>query len=419
VIEAELRTSDYSAVSFGDKWSVADEWRRFRPVYWGRHLLHLLLGVLALLALALSLPAPPTCAARRRWSRSGPRMHQSPTYTDAAQLAENPPKWASYVSLKGEGRCEIDMDGHKSGNARHDGTPRDRLHHACAGTAGARRARAGDSGASWRSAAPTFIRASENGMAASLIAMLRMQMGQAPDPLAAYRARERARWSCATSTARWPWSTRLQGRRAFRLPVAATLQRAIVNAVDATLEKDGTDTPIRSWAALAASAAARPGKRRPRGVAHQLASLQRAARQAVDSLVAEQIEAARPAIVPAKGGVVLASTAPIGDLQRKPAADGEADAAEAADAARSMRRPLPTAEAEDADDDSLLGRWARLQRNAARRRAALRARGPGHVARHRRTGDARARRPAASTPRSGGGRRATRCGGCSRRCWCW
>jgi hypothetical protein len=367
VIEAELRASDCSAVSFGDKWSVADEWRRFRPVYWGRHLLHLLLGVLALLALALSLPEPRTdLGGDLALVAHSVLGTESPTYTDATQLAAQAPEWGSLVSLKGEGRCEIDMDGH--GHGEHAAPQIDCTRVRWNGQAPVLpELKIPESVVALGS--PGFIRGSENAIAASLMAMLRMQLGQAPDPLAAYRAQESA-----------PMVVRHFDRTVAMVEAACkdndglsaagcrTLQQAIVNTVEATLEKDGTDTPIRSWSALAASAA--PGQENADIVVTrtQLATLQRAARQSVDSAVAAKIEAARPAIVPARGGVVLVSTAPIADLQRRPAAEGEADAApdaEAAEAAAAVANSESESDTQDADDNSLLGRWARLQRNAS------------------------------------------------------
>jgi hypothetical protein len=363
VIEAELRTSDYSAVSFGDKWSVADEWRRFRPVFWGRHLLHLLIGLLAAIALVLSAPDPRgELALVVQWFSH----EKSPTYTDAQQLADNPPKWASYVSVRGEGRCEIDLAGKSADNravpvvdcatVRWNGSapvvPDLKIPESIQALA-----------------SPDFIRASENGMAASLIEMLRMQMGQAPDPLAAYRSRDNM-----------PMLVRHFDRAVAAIEATCkdsdgltpgdcgTLQRAVVNAAEATVEKDGADTAIGNWAGLSASA--RPGKENADLVVsrRQLASMQRAVRQAVDSYVATRIAAAIPSIVPAKGGVVLASTAPIGSVPRsKPSGGGDAnaDAAEAAAAEAAVDVDAAVAVAEEDSDSSLLGRWARLQRNAA------------------------------------------------------
>lgn len=359
VIEAELRASDCSAVSFGDKWSVADEWRRFRPVYWGRHLLHLLVGLLALAALALSLPDPRADLPGDLALVAQSVFHEeAPAYTDAAQLAAQPPQWGSLVSLKGEGRCEIDMGGHGNHTAPEVDCSKVR----------------------WNGQAPMvpdlkipesivalgspdFIRASENGIAASLMAMLRMQMGQGADPLAAYRARENV-----------PMVVRRFDRTVAMVDAACkdsdglspggcrNLQQAIVNTVEATVEKDGTDTPIRSWAALAASAA--PDKENADLVLtrSQLATLQRTVRQSVDGLVAAKIEAARPAIVPARGGVVLVSTSPIGAVQRQ-ASEQDTTVADDADAA--VVEAAAAVDSEDTGDDSLLGRWARLQRNAA------------------------------------------------------
>jgi hypothetical protein len=363
VIEAELRASDCSAVSFGDKWSVADEWRRFRPAYWGRHLLHLLVGLLALAALALSLPDPRGDLTGDLALVAQSVLHdEAPAYTDAAQLAAQPPKWGSLVSLKGEGRCEIGMGGHGNGDGNRTAPVVDCTQVRWNGQAPVVPAlKIPESIVALGS--PDFIRASENGIAASLMAMLRMQMGQGADPLAAYRARENV-----------PMIVRRFDRTVATVDAACkdseglspggcrNLQQAIVNAVEASVEQDGTDTPIRSWAVLAASAA--PDKENADLVLtrSQLATLQRAVRQSVDGLVAAKIEAARPAIVPARGGVVLVSTAPIGDVQRQANEEGTAVAADA-DAA--VVEAAAAVDGEDTGDDALLGRWARLQRNAA------------------------------------------------------
>ncbi|MNK92013.1 hypothetical protein D3C87_1121310 [compost metagenome] len=355
VIEAELRTSDFSAVSFGDKWSVADEWRRFRPAYWGRHLLHLVIGLLAIGAVALSAPDPRGEAALAvQWLTNG---GATATYGDAGQLADKPPRWGSRARMEGEGRCEIDMSGrteeHNSGVPAID----------C-------------SFVRWNGTAPVipaldippsvlalaepgFLRATENHAMASLIAMLRMQQmgGQASDPLAAYRARE----SVPLTVRGFDRSVAMIDaacKDAAGLSPAACerLQRELVRAIDATVDKDGVETPVNTWQALATSAAA--GKENADLVLsrQQLASVQRALAQAVDSVVATKIEAALPAIVPAQGGVLLASPTRIGNARVQAPGEGSDDVSAAG---------APVADvAEDDTDSSLLARWTRLQRNA-------------------------------------------------------
>ncbi|MDM0008744.1 IgaA/UmoB family intracellular growth attenuator [Variovorax sp. J22G73] len=369
VIEAELRADDCSAVSFGDKWSVADEWRRFRPVYWGRHLLHLLVGLLALAALALSLldgRNDPVGDLRADLALVAQTVFhdEGPAYTSAEQLAGQPPKWGSLVSVKGEGRCEIDMNGHSDDNHTVPVVDCTRMR--------------------WNGQAPVvpelkvpqsivalgdpdLVRASENGIAASLIAMLRMQMGQAADPLAAYRARE----SVPMVVRGFDRTVALVDaacKDSEGLPPAACrhLQQAIVDAVEATVAKDGADTPVRTWPVLAASAA--PDKENADLVLtrSQLARLRDAVRQAVDARIAAKVEATRPAIVAATGGVVLVSTSAIGVAPRRA---GDEDTAVATDVDAASAEADAAAEAdsndEGAGDRSLPGRWARLQRNAA------------------------------------------------------
>jgi hypothetical protein len=362
VIEAELRTGDYSAVGFGERWSVADEWRRFRPVYWGRHLLHLLVGLLAIGALALSAP---DLRGEAALVAQGITHDKDPGYGDSHLLTENLPKWGSMASMEGEARCEIDLrartnDGHAvpaidCTTVRWYG--KDPVVPAL------------DIAPSVLAlASPDFIRGTENSMAAGLIAMLRMQMGQAADPLAAYRAHENA-----------PMVVRGFDHAVAQIEAACkdgglppeacgSLQRELVHAIDATVEKDGTDTAVGTWAALAASA--RPGQENADLVLSrsQLASVQRAVRQAVDGVVAAKIEAAIPSIVPASGGVLLASGSRIGDARGKTGEtgeSGESSVSEASDGdAATDAAAVAVAEAEPAPDDSLLGRWARLQRHA-------------------------------------------------------
>ncbi|MDP9877098.1 hypothetical protein J2W25_001040 [Variovorax boronicumulans] len=355
VIEAELRTSDFSAVSFGDKWSVADEWRRFRPAYWGRHLLHLVVGLLAIGAVALSAPDPRGEAAlAAQWLTNG---GTAAIYGEAGQLADKPPRWGSRARMEGEGRCEIDMSGRAE--EHHSGVPAiDCSFVRWNGTAPVIPAL--DIPPSVLALAePGFLRATENHAMASLIAMLRMQQmgGQASDPLAAYRARE----SVPLTVRGFDRSVAMIDaacKDAAGLSPAACerLQRELMRAIDATVDKDGVETPVNTWQALATSAAA--GKENADLVLsrQQLASVQRALAQAVDSVVATKIEAALPAIVPAQGGVLLASPTRIGNARVQAPGEGSDDVSAAG---------APVADvAEDDTDSSLLARWTRLQRNA-------------------------------------------------------
>ncbi|PBI91197.1 hypothetical protein BKP43_22540 [Variovorax boronicumulans] len=355
VIEAELRTSDFSAVSFGDKWSVADEWRRFRPAYWGRHLLHLVIGLLAIGAVALSAPDPRGEAAlAAQWLTNG---GTAAIYGEAGQLADKPPRWGSRARMEGEGRCEIDMSGRAEEHNR--GVPAiDCSFVRWNGTAPVIPAL--DIPPSVLALAePGFLRATENHAMASLIAMLRMQQmgGQASDPLAAYRARE----SVPLAVRGFDRSVAMIDaacKDAAGLSPAACerLQRELVRAIDATVDKDGVETPVNTWQALATSAAA--GKENADLVLsrQQLASVQRALAQAVDSVVAAKIESALSAIVPAQGGVLLASPTRIGNARVQAPGEGSDDVSAAG---------APVADvAEDDTDSSLLARWTRLQRNA-------------------------------------------------------
>ncbi len=356
VIEAELRTGDFTAVSFGERWSVADEWRRFRPVYWGRHVLHLLIGLLAIGALTVSAPDLRGDAALiAQWFTHD----KSPAYSDANPLTDNPPPWGSIASMEGQARCEIDMGAHTSGHA----IPAiDCTTVRWAGKAPV--VPALDIAPSVLALAePDFIRGSENSMAASLIAMLRMQMGQAADPLAAYRARENTPLIVRNfdqSVAAIEAACKDEG--GLSPEACGHLQRELVRTVDATVQKDGNDTPAGTWAALAASA--RPGQENADIVLSrtQLAAVQRAVRRAVDAVVAEKIAAAMPSIVPASGGVLLASSTRIGDAPRKTLKTREAS--QSAEAESEATDATDATEAEAEPDNSLLGRWARLQRHA-------------------------------------------------------
>lgn len=358
VIEAELRTSDFSAVSFGDKWAVADEWRRFRPAYWGRHLLHLVIGLLAIGAVVLSAPDPRGEAAlAAQWLTNG---RATAAYGDAAQFADKPPHWGSRARMEGQGRCEIDMNGRAEEHTTRGVPVIDCTSVRWNGTAPVVPALDIPPGV-LALAEPGFLRTTENHAMASLIAMLRMQQmgGQASDPLAAYRARESV-----------PLTVRGFDRSVAMIDAACKdtaglspaacerLQRELVRAIDATVDKDGVDTPVNTWQALATSAAAGQENADLILSRQQLASVQRALAQAVDSVVAAKIEAARPAIVPAQGGVLLASSMRIDNAPVQQPGEGNDDVPGATAGA-------PDVAEDDSDtDSSLLGRWTRLQRNA-------------------------------------------------------
>lgn len=332
VIEAELRTSDYSAVVFGPKWSVSDEWRRFQPVYWGRHLLHLIIGLLAAGAVALSVPNLRSEAAlAAQWVMNG---NDTAAYADVGQLADNPPPWGSRVRMAGEGRCEIDLSGRAGVPAidctlvRWDGTapvvPALDIPQAVLALA-----------------SPDFIRVSEDYTMSSLIEVQRLlQGGRVDDRLAAYSARERTLW-IARGFDQSVAAIEAACKDADGLSPSAceSLQRDLVRTIDATVDKDGVDMPVITWQALAASVATGQENAFLRLSQQQLASVRRALQQAVDSAVAAKIETARAAIVPAKGGVLLASATRIVDMPAQPgkAEDGES---------------------------TPLARWTRLQLNA-------------------------------------------------------
>ncbi|MCY1530640.1 Intracellular growth attenuator protein IgaA [compost metagenome] len=260
--------------------------------------------------------------------------------------------------MEGEGRCEIDMSGRAEAHTTSGVPVIDCTSVRWNGTAPVVPSLDIPPGV-LALAEPGFLRATENHAMASLIAMLRMQQmgGQASDPLAAYRVRESV-----------PLTVRGFDRSAAMIDAACKdaaglspaacerLQRELVRAIDATVDKDGVETPVNTWQALATSAAA--GKENADLVLsrQQLASVQRALAQAVDSVVATKIEAALPAIVPAQGGVLLASPTRIGNARVQAPGEGSDDVSAAG---------APVADvAEDDTDSSLLARWTRLQRNA-------------------------------------------------------
>jgi hypothetical protein len=108
VVTLELRSHDFSAVSFGEQWSVTDEWKRFQPVYWGRHLLHLLLGLLALSVLAID---PPDL--RRDTALVVYAMARQPMQNFGDDLKQDIfseqqlPSWGSPVRISGKARCDM------------------------------------------------------------------------------------------------------------------------------------------------------------------------------------------------------------------------------------------------------------------------------------------------------------------------
>jgi hypothetical protein len=104
LVEAEVRVKDNTVVGFGRGWSLAQEWKRFPPVRWGRYLLLCIAGLLGLLVLCLSGPQLDNSAAR---VVHGLFPSSDSRYTDPAALLAQPPRWASAVQLHGQGRCEM------------------------------------------------------------------------------------------------------------------------------------------------------------------------------------------------------------------------------------------------------------------------------------------------------------------------
>jgi len=358
VFELEARTSDRSVVSLGGKWSVADEWRRFRPVYWGRYLLHCMVGLIASLALLIAGPnLKGEVALVMQWLNSGEHL----AYQDARQLRDSPPAWGSYVSVQGAGRCGMAiqhiLDADETSSTRRMLPSID-----CATM-------------HWGADAPVIpelqIPASIDALAnPSLMqgvggratavenmiamAMLRAQMekeGEARfDALSAY--------GLANSLPRVIPDFRRVVTTIERACTELTpgdcdtLQRAVVHAAQASVKKDGVDMPIGTWAELAASA--QPGKENASLVVSrsQLSALQAASQKAAARYIAGRIEAALSAVDHGQGGVVLVSASGIGfDLAGPGAGDADESAADSSS-------PSPD------DSASLLSRWHTLQAQA-------------------------------------------------------
>ncbi|MDR3003276.1 MAG: intracellular growth attenuator family protein [Acidovorax sp.] len=106
LVEADVRVKDNAVVGFGRGWSLAEEWRRFPPVWWGRYLLLCMAGLLGLLVLCLS--GSPLGASAARVAH-GLLQPAGSSHTDPAALRAQPPRWASEVQLHGQGRCEMRM----------------------------------------------------------------------------------------------------------------------------------------------------------------------------------------------------------------------------------------------------------------------------------------------------------------------
>ncbi|ASK34320.1 hypothetical protein CEK62_07975 [Alcanivorax sp. N3-2A] len=107
-VEAELRVDDHGVVRWDRHLSLDKEVRQVPPVFWGRHLTLAILGGLALLG-ALLASAAPSADLALAWSaltQHGPRQ-----YGDAQALMAQPPGYATPVSLRGSGRCQVRREG--------------------------------------------------------------------------------------------------------------------------------------------------------------------------------------------------------------------------------------------------------------------------------------------------------------------
>ena len=117
-VDVDLRVEDYSVVRLGQRYSVDEEQRRFPPVFWGRHVMLALAGLIAGVTLGLvSGPRLPSdFALTAAWARGA----QPRAYESAAALAQNPPAPGEPIALQGAGRCQFQPDAYRPGEVHFD-----------------------------------------------------------------------------------------------------------------------------------------------------------------------------------------------------------------------------------------------------------------------------------------------------------
>lgn len=117
-VDLDLRVQDYSVLRLGKCYSVDEEQRLFPRVYWGRHVLLALVGLLAGACLgAFALDVRGDIALASAWVRGA----QPRVYDTAAALAAVLPAPGDVVALKGAARCQFQPGGdERPGSPRFD-----------------------------------------------------------------------------------------------------------------------------------------------------------------------------------------------------------------------------------------------------------------------------------------------------------
>ena len=106
--DIDMRVGDYSLLRLDKDLSIDEEVRRFKPVFWGRHLSLFLVGLSAVLGLVvLSQDLRADLLLGWNWARHG----QAQVFDTAAALEAAKLSPGSPVRLSGQARCELRADG--------------------------------------------------------------------------------------------------------------------------------------------------------------------------------------------------------------------------------------------------------------------------------------------------------------------
>lgn len=294
-VQLDITHDTGNVLAMGPQWSQVDEQRRFPRVRWGGTLMLLVVGVLAAI---IALLAGDAADLRLAWQ--GLQGTQTRAGSSAQELLRDPPRPGDRLKVTGEGQCELALT--------------------TLGDTGTQVALPDCARVRWGAdpvALPdlsvpvpllslyrgSFVDAQKD----SYSAMMRMlMMQQISDPYQQALMASRDEQLVVTSLGRMVDT--IEAACSAGLPDCAGLQQSIADALGASVEVDGQDTPLNDWPKLALhmrrlAAEGEDGMYMSRS---NLDTLRRIAREHAGAAIATQLSILTPQLISLQhGGVVL------------------------------------------------------------------------------------------------------------------
>lgn len=105
IVDVDMRVDDYSVLRFGNALSLDKEERQFPSVYWGRHLLLMIIAIAMLMMIGFNVAD--SVADDVTHIQAVLNSPNTPVFKQPSQLLAHPPQVGSLVHIQSQARCQL------------------------------------------------------------------------------------------------------------------------------------------------------------------------------------------------------------------------------------------------------------------------------------------------------------------------